>query len=93
VLPIRIARGGFAPNVPCRDLYLSPDHAVFAEGGLIPVKYLLNGHTIRRETRRNALHCLQIEVDAHDILLAENLPVELSRRRRPQRLCQWRRHC
>ena len=32
-----------------RDLVLSPDHAVFVDGALIPVRYLLNGATIVQE--------------------------------------------
>jgi len=34
--PVRIGAGAFGPGQPARDLFLSPDHAVFAEGVLIP---------------------------------------------------------
>ncbi len=46
VLPVRIRADSFAPGQPKRDLFLSPDHAVFAEGVLIPVKYLAVGTAV-----------------------------------------------
>ena len=55
---------------------LSPDHAVFVEGCLIPVRLLENGATIVRETRRRSVSYFHVELDAHDILLADGLPVE-----------------
>jgi hypothetical protein len=34
VLPVRIGSHAFGRGLPVRDLFLSPDHAVFAEGAL-----------------------------------------------------------
>ncbi len=36
VRPVRIAAGAFGPGVPSSELLLSPDHAIFADGVLIP---------------------------------------------------------
>jgi T5SS/PEP-CTERM-associated repeat protein len=44
VWPVRVRAGAFSGNTPVRDLYLSPDHAVFLNGVLVPVKLLIN-HT------------------------------------------------
>ncbi len=48
VRPVRIAAHAFGRGLPKRDLFLSPDHAVFVNGVLIPVKYLINGRGIRQ---------------------------------------------
>ena len=76
VAPIRIERDAFADNVPHRDLLLSPDHAVFVDGKLICVRQLVNGSTIRWERGWTAVDYYHVQLDRHDILLAEGLTVE-----------------
>src|SRR5208282_6417730 len=46
VWPVRISAGAFGVCLPQRALFLSPDHAVYVDGTLIPVKYLINGSSI-----------------------------------------------
>ena len=75
VLPVRIAAHAFAQNSPARDLYLSPDHAVFVEGVLIPIKQLINGTSIR-QIDVDAVTYFHVELEDHDIILAEGLPTE-----------------
>ncbi len=82
VWPVRIAAGAFGDGLPSRSLVLSPDHAVFAcpresgdHGVLIPVKYLINGTTIRQE-RVGRIDYFHVELPRHDLVLAEALPVE-----------------
>jgi hypothetical protein len=75
VWPIRIAADAFAPGAPERDLYLSPDHALYLDGVLVPVKYLLNGKTIV-QARRSTITYYHIELPRHAVLLAEGLPAE-----------------
>ena len=43
VWPVCLGAGAFGPGRPFRDLWLSPDHAVFVDGVLIPMRYLMNG--------------------------------------------------
>jgi len=73
--PVRIAADAFGVGLPRRALYLSPDHAVFADGVLIPVKYLVNGDTIRQVHRRSITYW-HVELDTHDVVFAEGLAVE-----------------
>ena len=75
VRPVRVAAGAFAPGVPRRDLLLSPDHAVFVDGALIPVRYLINGATIAQEDAE-AVTYWHVELPEHGVLLAEGLPCE-----------------
>jgi hypothetical protein len=76
VRPVRIAQGAFGDNLPARDLLLSPDHAVFAEGVLVPVKYLVNGCTVRFDATISRVVYFHVELTRHEVLLAEGLPAE-----------------
>jgi hypothetical protein len=75
VWPVRIAAGAFGAGMPERDLFVSPDHAVFVDNVLIPAKYLLNGTTICQVQRRRVVYH-HIELAEHDVVLAEGLPAE-----------------
>ena len=75
VMPVRVCRDAFAPGRPQTDLLLSPDHAVFVEGVLIPVRHLVNGATIRREPC-DLVTYVHVELDRHDVILAAGLAVE-----------------
>jgi hypothetical protein len=75
VAPVRVRAHAFAPGQPRRDLLLSPDHAVLVDGALIPVRYLVNGVTVAREPADSVTY-LHIELDTHDVLLAEGMPCE-----------------
>ncbi|WP_158802125.1 MULTISPECIES: Hint domain-containing protein [unclassified Acidisoma] len=74
-LPVRVPAGTFGPDVPQRDLYLSPDHAIYSEGVLIPIKHLIDGHGIVPVDTETVLYC-HVELETHDVLLAEGMPAE-----------------
>jgi hypothetical protein len=76
VAPIRILAGAFGEGLPRRDLRLSPDHAVYVDGVLIPIQYLENGTTIRREAIGGVVMYYHVELDEHAVLVADGLPVE-----------------
>ena len=75
VWPVRIRAGAFGDHQPIRDLLLSPDHAVLRAGDLIPIRYLVNGATVVQEPR-DAVTYWHVELDRHDVLLAEGLGCE-----------------
>ena len=75
VWPVRVARNAFDDSLPHHDLWLSPDHAVFCDGMLIPVKHLVNGTTIVQVPITDITY-FHVELPRHEILLAEGLTVE-----------------
>ena len=85
VRPVRIAPHAFGPNRPARPLLLSPDHAVFVRGALIPVRYLLNGASIAQiasarveydRVEYDRVEYWHVELPRHAVLLADGLPCE-----------------
>jgi autotransporter passenger strand-loop-strand repeat protein len=76
VRPVRIIAGAFGDNLPERDLRLSPLHAVYVNGCLFEAISLVNGTTIYQEQNTRHVTYHHIELDAHDVLLAEGLPAE-----------------
>jgi hypothetical protein len=75
VWPVRISAHAFGPRMPHRDLVLSPDHSVFFDDVLIPIKHLINGDTVVQEPV-DTITYYHIELGEHDVLLADGMPVE-----------------
>ena len=72
---MRVSAHAFGEAAPGRDLWLSPDHAVFVDGVLIPIKYLINERTIAREPR-GEVNYWHVELEQHNVLIAEGLAAE-----------------
>ncbi len=75
VWPVRVSAHAFGPRLPARDLLLSPDHAVFVDDVLIPIKHLINDETIVQE-KVDIVTYYHVELGEHDVLLAEGMPAE-----------------
>ena len=75
IRPIRISPDAFGQGRPHRPVLLSPDHALFLEGALIPVKYLVEGWIVTQLDVAEVEY-FHLELDSHDVVLAEGLPAE-----------------
>jgi hypothetical protein len=73
--PIRLRADCLGPGLPRRDLFLSPEHAIFIHGVLIPAQCLLNGDAVTRAEVAEVTY-FHLELDRHEVIFAENLPCE-----------------
>jgi hypothetical protein len=76
VRPIRICAGALGAGVPERDLLLSPHHALYLDGLLFEAASLVNGRTIFADVSIREITYHHVELDEHDILLAEGCAAE-----------------
>jgi Hint domain len=76
--PVKISRFAIDGKAPHSDLYVSPAHAIYIDGVMIPVSVLVNGITVVANAKPDAqsLSYFHIELDTHEAILAEGLAVE-----------------
>ncbi len=75
VWPVRVMADAFGDGLPRRDLWLSPGHNIAIDGMLTPISALINGRSIA-QVKRAQVEYWHVELDTHDIVLAEGLPAE-----------------
>jgi hypothetical protein len=71
VLPIVFKAGSLGDNCPRRDLRVSPHHAMYVDGVLIPAASLVDDVCVIRETSIDRVDYFHIELDSHDVIIAE----------------------
>ena len=76
VMPILIKAGALRENVPLRDLYVSPEHAMYLDEVLVPAERLVNGASVIRCANVATVQYFHIELDSHDVIFAEGAPAE-----------------
>jgi hypothetical protein len=86
LLPVCIKAGALAPDLPQRDLWISPHHAMYFDstyfdgndctnaclgGVLIEAKDLVNGASIVQADDVEETEYFHVELDTHDVIIAE----------------------
>jgi hypothetical protein len=56
-------------NVPARDLWISPHHAMFLDGLLTEARHLVNGVSIVQAVQVEEVEYFHIELDTHDVIM------------------------
>jgi hypothetical protein len=71
VLPIVVRAGALAPDIPARDLWVSPRHALLLDGFFVPAELLVNGQNILQAEAVDQVDYFHLEFEAHEVILAE----------------------
>jgi hypothetical protein len=74
--PVIVRKGALAENVPHRDLRVTKGHAFYLDGVLIPVEFLVNHRSIMWDDHTREVRLYHIELEHHDILLANGAAAE-----------------
>ena len=84
VMPVCITRSAIGENIPTRDLYVSPAHALYLEGSLINALRLINGRTIYQAMpeETDIIEYFQLEFEEHEVVYAEGALAESFQARR-----------
>jgi hypothetical protein len=74
--PVIVMQNALGPGIPSRPIRLSPSHAVFLDGVLVPVMHLVNGATILRDRKSGSVTYYHLELDRHELVMADGLLLE-----------------
>ncbi len=74
--PVIVRKGALAPNVPHTDLRVTKGHSFFIDNVLIPVEFLVNHRSILWDDRAQEVTVYHIELESHDVLLANGAAAE-----------------
>jgi hypothetical protein len=74
--PVVICKDAVGKAVPRRDLVVSPGHALYVDGLLVQAAALVNGKTIHRREADIPVEYFHLELQQHDVIFAEGMPVE-----------------
>ena len=74
--PVIVRKGALAENVPHHDLHVTKGHSFYLDDVLIPVEFLVNHRSILWNDRAQEVTIYHVELETHDVLLANGAPAE-----------------
>ena len=76
ILPVSIRAGALGAGLPRRDLHISPLHAMYLDGVLVPAAELVNGVSITQASAVERVEYIHIELERHQVIWAEGAASE-----------------
>jgi hypothetical protein len=74
--PVIVRKGALADNVPHTDMRVTKGHALWFDDVLVPVEFLVNHRSILWDDHAQEVSLWHIELETHDVLLANGAPAE-----------------
>jgi O-antigen biosynthesis protein len=74
--PVLFRTGTLGGCVPRRDLRVSPEHALYLDGVLVPASLLTDGISILPDDSVRAVNYYHLEFDGHEVIFAEGAAAE-----------------
>ena len=74
--PVSVRKNALGPGVPNRDLHVTKAHSLYLDDVLIPVEFLVNHRTIVWDDRGQEVALYHVELESHDVLIANGAPAE-----------------
>ncbi|WP_336760158.1 Hint domain-containing protein [Asaia sp. VD9] len=74
--PVRIRKGAIGLNVPSEDLLITPEHCLFIDGCFVPVRMLVNGHSVFYDQSYDEYEYFHLETEKHSVLIANGTLTE-----------------
>ena len=74
--PVVVSRGALGNNIPHHDLNVTKAHGLYIDDVLIPAEFLINHRSIVWDDRAQEVTLYHVELEQHDILIANGAPAE-----------------
>ncbi|MFT9258084.1 MAG: Hint domain-containing protein [Acetobacter sp.] len=71
--PVRILRDAIAQGMPYKDMLITPEHCLLFDGKFVPVRMLVNGHSIFYDRSIPSYAYYHIETATHSVIRADGV--------------------
>ncbi|MCO6161174.1 Hint domain-containing protein [Asaia lannensis] len=68
-----VRQNALGDNMPYRDLHVTEEHCMFFNGCFVPVRMLVNGHSIVLDKPSDSYDVYHIELDTHSVIRANGV--------------------